>query len=77
MKVPKHHHLDTLADQLGILEEIRDDLGEILSDYQISRYPDVSGDIPYLQYSLEISVEKIAHANNIFYKLKKYYESIL
>jgi len=77
MKVPKHHYLDTLADKLGVLEEIRDELGDILSDYQIFRYPDVSGDIPYLQYSLEISEEKIGHANTIFDRLRKYYEEIL
>lgn len=77
MKVPKHHHLDALADQLGLMDEIRDEIGDILSDYQISRYPDVSGEIPYLQYTREISDEKIAHANSIFERLKKYYEQCL
>ncbi len=76
-QVPKHHHLDLLAQQLGVLDEIRDDLGEILSDYQISRYPDVSGDIPYLQYSLKISEEKITHADKIFERLKMEYMQII
>lgn len=61
-QIPRHHHLDILAEQVGVLEEIRDELGDILPDYQISRYPDITGDIPYLQYTHTISKEKVAHA---------------
>ncbi len=73
LKVPRHHHLDLLAEQLGVLTEIRENVGEILSDYQIARYPDVSGEVPFHQYTGKIAQDKFDHANAIFKKLEPRY----
>ena len=73
LKVPRHHHLDLLAEQLGVLNKIRDNIGEILSDYQITRYPDVSGEVPFHQYTRKIALDKFEHANSIFKILEPLY----
>jgi HEPN domain-containing protein len=75
--LPKHHHLDQLAILLGILEEIREPLSDIIPDYQISRYPDVTGEIPYTQYNRAISEEKLLNANKIFDFISARYPGIL
>lgn len=54
-------------------DDIIDNLNELSGDYMISRYPDVSGMVPYEEYDREIAVEKINVAKFIFEKLKDRY----
>jgi len=71
--VPKSHYLDELARMLGQSDEIEDDLNELAADYMISRYPDVSNNVPYEEYDRGIAVEKAAAARRVFEKLARRY----
>ena len=57
--VPKTHFIDELARELNLPEELQNKIAELTVDYTLSRYPDVSEEIPYEQYSKEISEEKL------------------
>lgn len=72
-KPPKSHYLDEIAKSLGLSDDIIDNLNELSGDYMISRYPDVSGMVPYEEYDKEIAGEKINVAMSIFEKLKDRY----
>ncbi len=75
-KPPKSHYLDEIARRLGLTDDFFDDLAELAADYMISRYPDVSGSVPYEEYDEEIAMEKVAVAKNIFGKLRDRYISL-
>lgn len=65
-----------IAESLGLSDDIIDNLNELSGDYMISRYPDVSGMVPYEEYDREIAVEKINVAKFVFEKLKDRYRRI-
>lgn len=69
-KIPKIHYIDELARQLDLSEEIVNDLSELAVDYTFARYPDVSEQIPYEEYTEEIAREKVNLAKKIFDLLK-------
>lgn len=75
-KPPKSHYLDEIAKALGLPDDIVDSLNELSGDYMISRYPDVSGLVPYEEYDEEIAVEKINIARFAFEKLKDRYSKM-
>ena len=64
-KIPKIHYIDELARQLDLSEEIVNDLSELAVDYTFARYPDVSEQIPYEEYTEEIAREKVNLAKKI------------
>jgi HEPN domain-containing protein len=63
--VPRTHHLDEMASQLGLPDELQDALLDLISDYAVARYPDVAGTVPYMLYSAEIAAAKIAIAESV------------
>jgi HEPN domain-containing protein len=63
--VPRTHHLDEMASQLGLPDELQDALLDLTSDYAVARYPDVAGTVPYMLYSDEIAAAKIAIAESV------------
>jgi HEPN domain-containing protein len=69
-KPKKSHYLDEMARELGLTDDFFDDLAELSADYMISRYPDISGGVPYEEYDIETAKEKVAVAKKIFDKLK-------
>ena len=46
-KIPKIHYLDELIQNFDVSEEISNDVSELVNDYMISRYPDVTDNVPY------------------------------
>ena len=46
-KIPKIHYLDELIKNFDVSEEVTNDINEIVNDYTVSRYPDVSDKVPY------------------------------
>ncbi|MFH0947652.1 MAG: HEPN domain-containing protein [Elusimicrobiota bacterium] len=75
--VPRTHYLDDMARTLKLNKEVTDVVSDLTVDYAFSRYPDVSENVPYEEYTKEISKEKVGIAKEIFEALKKYYESLL
>ncbi|OGW60515.1 MAG: hypothetical protein A2V83_03485 [Nitrospirae bacterium RBG_16_64_22] len=63
---PKTHYLDELAVAAGLPEDLADAVKDLLADYMISRYPDVSGSVPYEEYDADLAGEKVAVAKKIF-----------
>lgn len=63
--VPRTHFIDELARELNLPEELQDEIKELTVDYMLSRYPDVSEEVPYEQYSKEISMEKLKIAREV------------
>lgn len=59
---PKTHYLDELAVAVGLSEDLADGVKDLLADYMISRYPDVSGSVPYEEYDADLAGEKVAVA---------------
>jgi HEPN domain-containing protein len=39
--VPRTHHLDEMASQLGLPDELQDALLDLTSDYAVARYPEM------------------------------------
>jgi len=75
-KVPKIHFIDELANQLGLPENILEDIAELTIDYTFARYPDVSEQIPYEEYDENIAKRKVNIAKKIFESLKPRYKSL-
>jgi HEPN domain-containing protein len=75
-KVPKIHFIDELANQLGLPENILEDIAELTIDYTFARYPDVSEQIPYEEYDENIAKRKVNIAKKIFDSLKPRYKSL-
>jgi HEPN domain-containing protein len=63
--VPRTHHLDEMASQLGLPDELQDALLDLTSDYAVACYPDVAGAVPYMLYSDDIAAAKIAIAESV------------
>jgi HEPN domain-containing protein len=76
MKIPFTHYIDDMAKELNIAEEIISAILNLTPDYTLSRYPDVSDDVPYEQYNLQIAEEKIQIAKRIFESLKERYKQL-
>lgn len=69
--VPKTHFIDELARELNLSEELQDKIMELTVDYTLSRYPDVSEEVPYEQYSKEIAMQKVKIATEVLNYFKK------
>ena len=69
--VPKTHYIDKLARELNLPEELQNKIVELTVDYTLSRYPDVSEEVPYEQYSKEISEEKLKIAREVLNYFRK------
>ncbi|MEZ0343383.1 MAG: HEPN domain-containing protein [Caldimicrobium sp.] len=69
--VPKTHFIDELARELNLPEELQDKIMELTVDYTLSRYPDVSEEVPYEQYSKEIAMQKVKIATEVLNYFKK------
>lgn len=65
-EVPKTHKLDRLVQLLSISTEIADKIFDLTEDSTLSRYPDVSVELPYIQYTKEIATEKVAITKEVF-----------
>lgn len=72
-KISRTHHIDQLAHELGLPEEILPDIYQLAPDYQISRYPDIADNVPFEQYDDQILQIKISSQENIFVHLKDRY----
>jgi HEPN domain-containing protein len=75
--VPRTHYLDDMARTLKLNKEIIDVISDLTVDYAFSRYPDVSENVPFEEYTKEISKEKVETAKKIFEALKKHYENLV
>lgn len=76
-KIPRTHYLDEICNALGLNDEITDMAIDLTADYTFSRYPDVSENVPYLEYTEEIANEKIEKAEKIFNLLYNRYKDLL
>jgi HEPN domain-containing protein len=74
--VPKTHKLDRLAQLLTLPPNIADRILDLTEDYTLSRYPDVSPVLPYLQYNLKTARAKVKIAKDIFNALKGDYADL-
>ena len=75
-EVPKTHKLDRLSQLLNISTEVTDKILELTEDYTLSRYPDVSSDVPYIQYNNTSANRKVTIAKEIFEALKDRYKNL-
>jgi HEPN domain-containing protein len=75
-EVPQTHKLDRLINLLNLSSELSDKILDLTEDYTISRYPDVSLDVPYLQYNRAIAQRKVSIAKEAFDVLKKKYKDL-
>jgi HEPN domain-containing protein len=75
-EVPKTHKLDRLAQLLDLPSDIADRILDLTEDYTLSRYPDVSIVLPYLQYDLKAARIKVRTAKEIFKALKDKYRDL-
>lgn len=73
-EVPKTHKLDKLGQLLTLQSEVVDKILDLTEDYALSRYPDISLEVPYLEYDKEIAERKVTIAKEIFEILKNRYE---
>jgi HEPN domain-containing protein len=76
-EAPRTHNLERLAELLNLSSDISDAILDFIEDYTLSRYPDASIDLPYLQYDLEISRSKVGNAKMIFEALKERYKELM
>ena len=69
-RIPKTHHIDELAQDLNLSDEIMSHILGLTADYTLARYPDVSEEVPYEQYDRGIAVERVESARRVFELLK-------
>jgi HEPN domain-containing protein len=74
--IPKTHYIDELAQQLGLSDDVINDVADLTADYTFARYPDVAEHLPYEEYDEDIARSKVEKAKRIFEVLKKRYEKI-
>lgn len=73
--IPRTHYIDELANKLELPYEITNKILDLTTDYTLSRYPDVSGSIPFTMYDEPIATEKVEKAKIIFsYLTDKYWQ---
>ncbi len=75
-RIPKIHHLDQLAETLGLNESLIEIVYDLTGDYIFTRYPDVSSFIPYEEYTKERALTKLKIAQRIFSELKSRWEKL-
>jgi len=63
--VPKTHFIDELARELRLPNELQEEIIQLTVDYTLSRYPDVSAEVPYEQYTKDIAMEKLEIAKKV------------
>jgi len=49
----------------------------LTADYMLSRYPDVSDQVPYEQYDEALANEKVRAASSVFALLKERYADLM
>lgn len=76
-KSPRTHHIDELAQNLDLDENLMPDIFQLAPDYQLSRYPDIADCIPFEQYDQEMVILKINSMNRIFSALTERYQDVL
>ena len=64
-EAPKSHYLDELSKMLPLPEELQEKVLNLVPDYTLSRYPDVSEKVPYEQYDYAIAREKVEVASEV------------
>ena len=67
--MPKTHYLDELSDLIGIEGEVRADILDFSADYTFARYPDVSEQVPYEEYTCEVAMGKVDRCKKVFTEL--------
>jgi HEPN domain-containing protein len=75
--VPKMHFIDELAGQLDLPPEVQGHVDGLTADYMLSRYPDVSDQVPYEQYDEALANEKVRAAGSVFALLKERYSDLM
>jgi HEPN domain-containing protein len=75
--VPKMHFIDELAGQLDLPPEVQVHVDGLTADYMLSRYPDVSDQVPYEQYDEALANEKVRAARSVFALLKERYADLM
>ncbi|MCX6842216.1 MAG: HEPN domain-containing protein [candidate division WOR-3 bacterium] len=75
--VPKTHFIDELAGQLDLPPEVQVHIDGLTADYMLSRYPDVSDQVPYEQYDEALANEKVRAARSVFALLKERYADLM
>jgi HEPN domain-containing protein len=68
---PKIHHIDKLARLLDSPDFIVDVTYDLSEDYMLTRYPDVSDELPYESYSKQMAEEKITLAKKVMLWIKE------
>ncbi len=76
-KIPRTHHIDELARDLNLPSEVCANVIDLTVDYIFARYPDAGEIVPFEEYSIGISSEKVGKAKSIFAFLKDRYAKIL
>lgn len=72
-EAPRIHKLERLSQLLNLPEKLEEIIYDLTEDYASSRYPDVTNEMPYLQYDKESAHQKVAVAKVIFKDLKPKY----
>jgi len=75
--IPRTHNIDELATMISASKEVTNLIEDISADYLVSRYPDMSEEIPFEQYDRELSTQKFNAAKQIFSLLKSAYSQLL
>jgi HEPN domain-containing protein len=79
-KVPKNHYIDEMARELGLPQDVLEDVLDLTVDYMLARYPDAGFHVPFEEYSQEIAQDKVNRAQRIFSRvlsMKKIHEGEL
>lgn len=75
--VTKTHKLERLVSLLNLSPSLADKIFDLTEDYTISRYPDVSLEVPYLHYDKEVAHRKVSIAKEVFDELKEKYKDVV
>ncbi len=71
LKITRSHYIDELGSKLNLSKGIMNDIIDLASDYMVSRYPDVSDEVPFELYDKETATAKTKSAKRIFEALKE------
>ncbi|OHC02327.1 MAG: hypothetical protein A3G17_05440 [Planctomycetes bacterium RIFCSPLOWO2_12_FULL_50_35] len=62
---------------LGLQSHVVDKILDLTEEYALSRYPDISLEVPYLEYDKETAERKVNIAKEVFQTLKNRYKGMV
>jgi len=74
--VPRKHFIDELARELNLPQDLQIKIADLIPDYALSRYPDVSEKVPYEEYTKEMAERKINIASSVLEYFKNRWGSL-